>query len=92
MSVLIHIILSFPNTYFIIILFLGMPHIHLVGWLHDYVIKPHLKNGSFEYKIDDKDVNKVQTLIDKHITCQLPENEEMCKNYATMEPSSKKIS
>ena len=59
-----------------------MPHIHLVGWLHDDIVAPFLKENSFEYKTrEDLGPNEkgLDTLIDQHITCHLPEDEKMGK-------------
>ena len=53
-----------------------MPHIHLVGWLRDEVIKPYLQNNSFEYQIH-KGEGGLHELIDRHISCKLPEDKKM---------------
>ena len=50
-----------------------MPHVHLVGWMHEDKIAPFLKESSYEYNNDLKD------LIDETITCKLPEDIEKRK-------------
>ena len=61
----------------------GMPHIHLVGWLNDEVITPYLKNDSFEYQTHDD--GGLTELINKHITCKLPDDKKMCKTVKDLQ-------
>ena len=60
----------------------GMPHVHLVGWLHEDKIEPYLKKGTYEY---NKDVTK---LIDQTITCELPQDIEKRKAVKDLQSHS----
>lgn len=48
----------------------GMPHVHVVTWINDNIVSPY-RHSQFEY-----DNEKLPELIDKLITCHLPDNNE----------------
>ena len=52
----------------------GAPHIHGCAWIKDDVMKSFLEPGTFNYKISE-----LPKLINKFISCKLPENEELRK-------------
>ena len=58
----------------------GMPHIHGVAWLDEDVVKDYRLKDSSEF-----DLERLPTLIDSLITCQLPEDVEQRKVVQTLQ-------
>ena len=47
------------------------PHIHGCAWMKNDAIEPYLEKNSSDY-----DQNKITDLIDKFVTCELPEDND----------------
>ena len=61
----------------------GMPHIHGVAWLNNDVLKDFKNNESNEF-----DFEKLPRLIDRYVTCKLPDDVEERKIVETLQSHS----
>ena len=52
----------------------GLPHVHGVAWMDKEFLAPYMKEDGFDY-----DLNKLPDLVDKFVTCEVPEDSFMKK-------------